>query len=146
MSYTFLMVTSLVTATLGAAQPAALPPDTPRVVSADTIRAIHRLYRGRRGRGLAIGAGGVGAAGLATTIWNQLDPPRRVGGSIAPDLSGAGHLFFAGLGAVTPVVIGCAISVNFSPQEERNLIRSYEAGQPLPARIRRRLQPRYFKP
>lgn len=143
MHYALSLVVALSATSPGAVLPP--PPDTPRAISAaraDTIYALHRLYRGRRGRGWGLMAGSVGAASIGTLVWNQLEPPRLA--TIAPDLSGAGHLMFAALGAVAPFVIGCATSVSFSVQEERSLIRRYRAGQALPPRIRRRLKPRHF--
>jgi len=107
---------------------------------ADTVRALHNLFKSRRNTGncLAVGSAGVTAmAGLGTLAGGRGNDPY-----FSPDAMGA-TLFF-GI-ALAPVWIPGTITLSrFSSKQEQKTIEAYEKTKQLPRTISKRLSARFF--
>lgn len=95
----------------------------------DTVQAVHTLFRKRRNGGTAYTS--VGGLVLATGV---LAGPFSLGAGESVAIS------------VPFLAVGLGKLLRFGPKKEAELIKQYQQGKPLPARIRKRLQPSYFAP
>ncbi|GAB4016553.1 hypothetical protein [Spirosoma koreense] len=109
----------------------------------DTIQAIHRLFGAKRtasrtylGIGLSASLVGAGTAFLATTLVSTIRSGAEKNTVVPTLIAGAG------IGLV-PAGIGLVRRIRYSRKREREILRQYEAGEPLPRWILRRLTPRF---
>lgn len=126
-------------------------PDSIQLVKAsrkDTIRAVHRLFQARRQGAAAntwIGVALVGSGIALVRAFSAL-ATLPAGGQVD---NGNGHLTLATLKISVPglalISLGLAKGVRFSERKEANLIAAYQQNQSLPASVRRRLRPAYFR-
>lgn len=95
----------------------------------DSAQAVRNLFRKRRNGGTAYTS--VGGLVLATGV---LAGPFSLG---APESVGISVPFLA---------LGISKLVRFGHQKENAIIKDYQAGRPLPAKVRKRLRQEYFAP
>ena len=110
---------------LGAAQTA--PPPRPVL---DSAAAVHRLFRQHRRS--AEGDLAFGAAGLVGLAYSAT---RGQPGWLGPN---------ALIGLVS-TALGLRQAIRYSEGHESFIVHQYEQGWPLPAEVRRRLRPKYFR-
>lgn len=111
---------------------------TPGPSQPDSIRAVKRLFSSRR-TGAQLGVGFAAATIVTPVIIGEAtDTPRR---AVKSDTHAA-----AGLVVSLPLW-GIALWKwhRFSSSQEQQVLRRYEAGQPLPPYVRRRLHARFFR-
>lgn len=111
----------------------------------DSVLAVQRLFQRRRksGKILTIGAVpvalGAAFAGGMISVYNEYyraGPP-------SPFVSGiAGGVILSGL---LPGIIGIPQLIRFRKTREKAIVSAYEQGSLLPAYVRRRLKPKYFR-
>ncbi|UOQ99993.1 hypothetical protein MUN81_10940 [Hymenobacter sp. 5317J-9] len=101
----------------------------------DTVFAVHKLFREKRGSGEAWTATGLTAT-AGTAMGSPLYTPPQPNGS---DVASA-----AVMGGV-PMAVGLLQMGRFSPAREAEVLKLYAEGWGLPRDIRRRLKRRHFK-
>jgi hypothetical protein len=112
-----------------------------RAADADTIRAIHNLFASRRGRAAAVGLGGTAILVGSAAVYG--DAQVRQGHDF---FSAGDYAMMGGVLAVLPLTWGGLTALEFNARTEAQTIQRYQAGEPLPRFIRRRLKSRYFRP
>lgn len=98
----------------------------------DTVFAVRKLFREKRGAAEGLLATGAGIA--AGTPYAQRPDGRPTAQEARQDVLASAA--FAGTGA--------AKGSRYSPENEAFILRNYAAGNPIPADIRRKLKRRYF--
>jgi uncharacterized membrane protein YeiH len=98
----------------------------------DTVFAVRKLFREKRGT--AEGLQAAGATIAAGTAYAQRPDGRPTAQEARQDALASAA--FAGTGA--------AKGTRYSAENEAFIIRSYQAGNPIPADIRRKLKRKYF--
>ncbi|NVO85952.1 hypothetical protein [Hymenobacter terrestris] len=105
----------------------------------DTLRAISRLFeRRRRGGGAWVGGG----LSSVLTLALSLSSPNSDAGSV----SAGGIAALVGLFVAAPVAIGSVNLAAYKKEREEEVTRAYQAGQPLPKKIRSRLKKKDLQP
>ena len=143
----FAIVLALLFSLTAQAQTASLKADSTRTViaptqftTADTVRALHNLFKSKRSTGnwLAGGSAAVTAiTGLGTLAGGRGNAPY-----FSPDALGATLLI--GI-ALAPVWIPGSITLGrFNSKKERETVEAYEKTKQLPLTIRKRLSGRFF--
>lgn len=145
----FISTTGVITDTL--ISPVVLPETVTvaTVLHGDTVRAIHRLFTGRRGGstgnivlGIIIIGGGIALAAVVRATSNAVTTIFSSSSTQAHATSPSG-LSFSWPGILITGA-GIAKSARFSKDAERVLIEAYENGVPLPITIKRRLEYKFF--
>ncbi|MFC7670308.1 hypothetical protein ACFQT0_25305 [Hymenobacter humi] len=128
-------LTACISSTYAQQAPSALPqptpqesaaPTSPLLTRADTARAVHELFRSRRGGGAAWL--GVGTAGILASTLPALQT------------TSAGVWTPGVLAGSAMLVIGLNKRIQFGPGRERNVLRGLAATGHLPASVARRLR------
>jgi hypothetical protein len=107
---------------------------------ADTVRALHNLFKSRQSTGnwLAGGSAAVTAfAGLGTLAGGRGNDPY-----FSPDAMGATLLF--GIASAPAWIPGSITLSRFNAKQERKTVDAYEKTKQLPRTIRKRLSARFF--
>lgn len=112
----------------------------------DSVLAVHRLFQSRRTSGkiltigavpIALGAIGVGAFISWSNVYTRMGaPPDPFVDAIAGGVTLSGLL---------PGIIGIPQLIRFKKTREKAIVSAYEQRSPLPAYVRRRLKPKYFR-
>ena len=111
---------------LGMAQPIAPPLHPVR----DSAFAVHQLFK--KHRHAAEGALGTGAASIVGIVSSSARGERELLGVNA-------------LVTLVSTVVGLRQALRYGSDREQLIVRQYEQGWMLPAEIRRRLKPKYFR-
>jgi hypothetical protein len=98
----------------------------------DTVFAIHKLFRGKRGTANALLA--TGDSAVSTTQYVQQDARRAVAVEKKPDALGSAVFYTA----------GTLKASQYSPEEEAAIIRRYNNGWSIPPNVRRKLKRKHF--
>ncbi|MDO7877439.1 hypothetical protein Q5H93_22045 [Hymenobacter sp. ASUV-10] len=130
---------------------AVLAPPTART-AADTVKALHQLFKRRRRNGGYLVSGAIAAdlvlAGVSTISENNESKGSSGGGGYG-NIGGSGPLLQFGMGgyallwgvALAPVAgVGVQQLIAYSPRHEAKVIASYERTHQLPARWQRRVR------
>lgn len=111
----------------------------------DTVQAIHYLFENRRRGGrLFTGMGGLGVISIGLTL---AMPTSNSSPSLYAITAADKRLLAGVLAMETLSLLGVGISKvsRFSKAKEEALILQYQAGGAVPAAIRQRLRPKYFR-
>lgn len=108
--------------------------------SADTVRALHKLFKSRRTRGSVL-LGITGAGVIAGNIALSNDPGSTSYSNTDEVVVGTGILL---LYASPLWVVGTSMLVRFSQKRERMVTNEFIAKHTLPHKIQRRLKPSLF--
>ncbi|MBD2721502.1 hypothetical protein [Hymenobacter armeniacus] len=108
-------------------------PETMRT-HADTVQALHNLFRKHR-------TGGVVWTGIGAAVAGRVAIASASG-----DSGGNGGGTAVGIGVLggVPAAIGVGKLLRFSGSREAAAIAAYDAGKPLPRYVRQRLATKYF--
>ena len=112
----------------GAAQ--TLPPPLPPRPVRDSAFAVHQLFK--KHRHAAEGALATGAASIVGMISSSARGERELVGVNA-------------LVTVVATVVGLRQALRYGSDREQLIVRQYEQGWALPAEVRQRLKPKYFR-
>ena len=98
----------------------------------DTVLAVHHLFARKRGNGEAWAATGAGVA-VDEGVGRRAQP------SAARSATAAA--FYGGV----PLVAGLRTAARFSVGREQDILQRYAQGVAIPADVRRKLRPKYFR-
>jgi hypothetical protein len=125
------------------------------VLHGDTVRAIHRLFSRRRGGstgnivlGVLLTCSGIGMAALIRGLSDGISSTVGTIGSFGRSTSYTPATSPTGLSYSWPGILttclGIAKAIRFSKDTEYILVDAYENGVPLPTKIKRNLEPKFF--
>ena len=132
----------LLFATSADAQTALETPVPQPLTTADTVRAVHNLFKSRRNTGgwLVYGSAGVTAiVGVGTLVD---DNGKNCGGYFCPDAAGAALLI--GIGTAPAWIPGTATLLRYTRKREQRALAEYARTGKLPGYVRRNLAGRFF--
>ena len=109
---------------------------------ADTVRALHNLFKSRRNTGGWLAGGSAAVTGIG--VINTLASPNGKDCAGYFCMDALGTLIFSGILLAPAWIPGSISLVRFSNRKERLEIEKYEQTRTLPPYIKRRLSTRFF--